>query len=375
MSIIHPDGTLDQPATLLVTDNIDGHYSAIQEVKAVWTGDHFLVAVTTDTVAPDLHVLNVTRDGLLTSNVSISTRADDNIDVTLGADRFVVAFSQGAAGQLRAYAAYFGLDGSYLDPPGTVFLYGFTSSYAGQSSDIRASWSGEMFGVTMASYDWLGGYPVNSWRFWRLLPSGTNLDPGGILLSRDTSLDTIYKLIWAGGDWWLFATRNPKKFVRERIVCFCGDADGDGFNQCSQFDCDDSDPSTHPGATEVCRGLKDEDCDGLVDCDDPDCPGGPGPADVTDLKWSGKTSLVWSAVTGAQRYDLARGLISDVRRRKDLLLGDCSGQELVQNTWSDDGRNPPPGDALWYLVRTEGTPCALGSWGEATMPRQVSACR
>ena len=40
------------------------------------------------------------------------------------------------------------------------------------------------------------------------------------------------------------------------------DADGDGFT--SRYDCNDSDPSIHPGATEICDDL-DNDCDDLVD--------------------------------------------------------------------------------------------------------------
>ena len=40
------------------------------------------------------------------------------------------------------------------------------------------------------------------------------------------------------------------------------DADGDGFT--SDVDCDDADPSQHPGATEVCNAA-DDDCDTLVD--------------------------------------------------------------------------------------------------------------
>ncbi|MFH1466506.1 MAG: MopE-related protein [Pseudomonadota bacterium] len=45
------------------------------------------------------------------------------------------------------------------------------------------------------------------------------------------------------------------------------DQDLDGFD--ASEDCDDADPSIHPGATERCNGL-DDDCDGFVDDEDPD---------------------------------------------------------------------------------------------------------
>jgi len=49
------------------------------------------------------------------------------------------------------------------------------------------------------------------------------------------------------------------------------DGDGDGYSVC--VDCDDSDATTYPGATEACDFL-DNDCDGLVDNDCMEEPGG-----------------------------------------------------------------------------------------------------
>jgi hypothetical protein len=50
------------------------------------------------------------------------------------------------------------------------------------------------------------------------------------------------------------------------------DADDDGFDAlpCGD-DCDDGDSATYSGADELCDDTTDNDCDGDLDCDDPDC--------------------------------------------------------------------------------------------------------
>jgi len=59
----------------------------------------------------------------------------------------------------------------------------------------------------------------------------------------------------------------------------CLDFDGDGYGISNpeiclqpEFDCDDNDPDVNPGAVEVCDNGIDENCNDLIDYEDPDCP-------------------------------------------------------------------------------------------------------
>jgi V8-like Glu-specific endopeptidase len=52
----------------------------------------------------------------------------------------------------------------------------------------------------------------------------------------------------------------------------CIDADGDGV--CASEDCDDNDASVYPGAPEICDDGKDNNCNGLIDGEDPACQTG-----------------------------------------------------------------------------------------------------
>ena len=63
----------------------------------------------------------------------------------------------------------------------------------------------------------------------------------------------------------------------DETPCICPDADSDGFtaSYCGGTDCSDTDNTVYPGAPELCTDGKDNDCNGLKDCADPNavnCP-------------------------------------------------------------------------------------------------------
>src|SRR5512144_1699588 len=197
-----------------------------------------------------------------------------SIDIAVGADRIAIFSEIRDIISLRQRAAFVDLNGNYMAGIGIVPL-GTLAQTNVQAYDDRVTWTGEMFVGVLSTSEWNGTGYTYRWWLWRFLPDGTNVEPGGRMIAQSVNdHDAILDVHWAGKDLWIFARRQPRRFTMSRVVCSCGDADGDLFNACSALDCDDGDPLTHPGALEACRGLRDEDCDGLVDCDDPDCPAG-----------------------------------------------------------------------------------------------------
>jgi hypothetical protein len=91
------------------------------------------------------------------------------------------------------------------------------------------------------------------------------------------------------GDGWNLATDLELDVV-------CSDDDGDGFTDCAG-DCDDTDGSIFPGATETCDGV-DEDCDGTIDNSPSDGTTFYADSDSDGYGDSGSTTVACSVPTG-----------------------------------------------------------------------------
>lgn len=141
----------------------------------------------------------------------------------------------------------------------------------------------------------LGSFAASGWSDWTVV--GYDFSQGFVLRGR---------LVLSGP----FSSSQELSKVEIKVgVLLCQDLDGDGYGDpasgdCSQpqLDCDDRDPAVNPGALEICDNGTDDDCDGLVDAEDPDCASSPG--------WSiggteAEASVIGSASGGsARKYNL-----------------------------------------------------------------------
>ncbi|MDQ7008363.1 MAG: putative metal-binding motif-containing protein [Acidobacteriota bacterium] len=372
-TFVLPDGGLADPPTVLVSDDLDGEKHFVGSIEVVWTGEDYLLVAKVNFTG--FASLVVQPDGTPAApSIPLGDRGGTTSvhELTLvGGNSAHVWKETVAPASDNLYLDLLDPDGRRIQP--TIPLKSNTL----RTADIAAAWTGEMLGIATATRDWSSAendYEA-TWWFWRIQPDGSQLDNGGVLLSDDTRLESDIELMWSGEEFWIVGkVEDPgKRLVRARVVCSCNDLDNDQADACFGLDCDDTDPAVNPAAAEICRGQVDDDCDGAVDCDDDDCPAGPGPGVIDDLHWQ-QGSLAWSPVAGAEVYDLARGLIGDLRRRSDFLDSQCAGRDLLASEWIDDGRPPPPGQALWYLARAEGAPCHPGAWSSDGSPRNLPAC-
>ena len=162
------------------------------------------------------------------------------------------------------------------------------------------------------------------------------------------------------------------------------DYDGDSYGVCNG-DCNDTDPSIHPGVVEVCNGV-DDNCNGTTDegfdqdgdghtscngdCNDLDPGSWNFPVEVlglsldqsvsTNLSWSDVGPLIGPAVT----YDMVSSSMGP-GTGINFSSGACLQSGSGSPNYTDPRTGPSLGGGYWYLVRSRNS-CGIGTFGASS---------
>jgi hypothetical protein len=171
-------------------------------------------------------------------------------------------------------------------------------------------------------------------------------------------------------------------------------------------------PRLSLGEAETCDGL-DNDCNGIVDdgfldsdhdgsadCADTDDDGDGAPdgqdcrpldpllsaappAEITNLAFvrapDRSNVMTWTGQGDGLHYDLAGGLVSQLRSDHGTLNASCipGGNDLVDASFFDTRPDPPIGNGYYYVVRSQSSFCGSGTYGYASSGAErlpASAC-
>ena len=171
------------------------------------------------------------------------------------------------------------------------------------------------------------------------------LPESGVLFAINTSWQTCF---FAGG----------------RLPSACTDADGDDYfveaGCLLPTDCDDTNPDVYPGAAEACENGIDDDCDGLIDGEDPNCwPCTDGDGDGYYLETYCPAPLDCDDanpdVNPGESEDCGNGIDDDCDGLVDGAdLGDCF---QTTSTLPDTGMTQCSDMAGWIECPGPGEPC------------------
>ncbi|HXV76233.1 MAG TPA: thrombospondin type 3 repeat-containing protein [Candidatus Polarisedimenticolaceae bacterium] len=136
------------------------------------------------------------------------------------------------------------------------------------------------------------------------------------------------------------------------------DNDQDGDTLCAEAD-------NCPAVSNLDQTNSDADPFGdACDCRplDPDIAVVSPPVDTLRMDKQGGVRLVWTDVGHVSIYDVASGLLSELAVDGGVGAATCLVDDVAGTSVLDSQGNPPPGEALYYLLRGENV-CGKGSWG------------
>jgi hypothetical protein len=90
------------------------------------------------------------------------------------------------------------------------------------------------------------------------------------------------------------------------------------------------------------------------------------PSEVAGVHWPGYPTvrMTWEVQPG-MAYDIAGGMISDLRLHAGTTQAQCLIDDHATPIFTEERPDPPPGDGYYFLIRSVG-PCAVSSYGEAS---------
>ncbi len=309
----------------------------------------------------------------LTTHTQADTFASNPTIIAGNGPGFALAWEDSRTGADEVWFVQLDADCNML-PPGEIQV---TQSGGLGSVDPFILWTGEEYFLTWTRLGACGGGGE--------IHGGRISSAGSVIQSRNLTsgpCDTFARTAWNGSSiGMVFAACDEFPSCLTEVVfallgCNCDvDADQDGSLTC-QGDCDDTDPDANPTEKETCTDGEDNDCDDLIDCDDPDCSqGGQPPGTIVNVFWEAdKMTFLWDEDSRSDRYDLIRGNLDELAGMENFFRANCftSG---IPNTQAVDADIPENGKGFYYLVRGHARTCLVGSWGDLNRDDSVRNCQ